>query len=144
MKLLWSKRTIDALEQPAQSTSSKRRKISTRALSDFPVPIHFGASIIPLEEDGSKRDRNYYAVDGDIILKSETTLFRAHTAILAKLGGFFEGLPALSRPKNDSICLVDKEVLVCLLPDTKPRDVRYMLAFAYGNLCVLSTPYYLS
>ncbi|KAF5385862.1 hypothetical protein D9615_002356 [Tricholomella constricta] len=132
------KRTSDDLG-PVQSTPPKRRKIFTQFVSVgiSPSDVLVAQTSATAPEDGTiayRRDPIYYFDDGDIIVQAETTLFRVHAGNLVKLGGIFEELLSLPQPTGTDDAGYIDGVPVCPLFGTAPRDVRYLMAYAYGKI----------
>lgn len=133
------KRKSDAFTLTTRATPLKRRKIGSEYVSVATSTRDMLSEKPPnfLQENSptecTKPDRLYYFADGNIIIQSGPTLFRVHTDNLIKLGGVFEELLSLPQPDSDDAGYVDG-VPLCPLFGTAPRDVRYLMAYAYGKI----------
>ncbi|KAG6920070.1 hypothetical protein DXG01_010138 [Tephrocybe rancida] len=115
-----SKRRHDALLSKESSPSPSKRRKTASAKDPSPST--------PSTND-LVHDLKYYFDDGDIDVLAGTVLFRVHINKLKTLGGIFSTIFDMPRPPTDA-----GEVPQLPLPDTDSSDVRYLMAYVYGDV----------
>ncbi|KAG6857780.1 hypothetical protein H0H87_004196 [Tephrocybe sp. NHM501043] len=112
-------------EPPSEEPSpSKRRKTSVNE------PASAG-EVSPRSTSAPSeflKDAKYYLADGDIEVCSEATVFRIHKTKIRPLGGLFSTIFEIPQPPSS------EELPRLPLFGTEPNDVRYLVAYAYGDI----------
>ncbi|TFK44497.1 hypothetical protein BDQ12DRAFT_708429 [Crucibulum laeve] len=109
-----------------ESSPAKRRKSSSSLSNEK------GKEDTPEPEPEYHQDPDYFFEDGDIILKTENTVFCVHQRKLAELGGMFEQMFAMPQPANAARLM---GLPYCdLVGLVSPRDVHILLSYAYDHL----------
>ncbi|KAF8070350.1 hypothetical protein FPV67DRAFT_1487047 [Lyophyllum atratum] len=123
-----------------EPTLHKRPKVFTKVVPPGTSARDSSPSEAPITPPVSPvvhtRDTAYYFADGDIIVESGTTLFRVHVDRLVKLKGIFEDLLSLPQSANLEDAGYIDGLPVCPLFNTVPSDVRFLMAYAYGEVAL--------